>query len=331
MKINPEKDLYSILGVASNATAEEIREAYISRTRVIHPDRFDQNRQPQEWKKANEMLAEINEAYSILNNKSSRAHYDDLQARTKQRPSTDHKYEPEPEYSSSIESAKQKVGYATYGDLPPDVQSRLLKRQRNKGMDQFQLRLSSIGWNYFFIVLLLCWYLFLFTNADGAKWKVNSLLWYTGITLLIGGLIGRNCITILRWAKAKLKSFFYVTPIYYIKTEFDVVSFRPLWTIKDISVTQNYEKGSYKNSIAVLKFDGYDESLTLSSKEQVEDMFNLIQRYTVRVQKAYESRDQSYFINNDDFYNVSLSGVPTTKLLSKRIHTFIYSVSILLC
>ncbi|MBN2106127.1 MAG: J domain-containing protein [Deltaproteobacteria bacterium] len=78
MKRAPEKNFYTILGVASNATIDELREAYLARTRVIHPDRFDPQQQPNEWKKANEMLAELNEAYSILRNKTSRAQYDTL-------------------------------------------------------------------------------------------------------------------------------------------------------------------------------------------------------------------------------------------------------------
>ncbi|MGH9424778.1 MAG: J domain-containing protein [Terriglobia bacterium] len=70
------KDPYSILGVEPTATQEELRGAYLARSRVIHPDRFDQQRQPQDWKKANEMLRELNEAYSILRNAESRAEYD---------------------------------------------------------------------------------------------------------------------------------------------------------------------------------------------------------------------------------------------------------------
>lgn len=61
-----EKDLYSILGVAINATQEEIREAYLARVRILHPDRFDKQRQPMDWQIANQMLQELNHAYFIL-------------------------------------------------------------------------------------------------------------------------------------------------------------------------------------------------------------------------------------------------------------------------
>lgn len=93
-------DLYSILGVEPTATQEELRDAYLARTRVIHPDRFDPQQQPQEWKKANEMLAELNEAYSILRSPQSRAEYDRIRtgkqrAETTESPSA-RRREPDP-------------------------------------------------------------------------------------------------------------------------------------------------------------------------------------------------------------------------------------------
>ena len=72
MKTSPTRDYYSILGVEPSASQAAIREAYLARARVIHPDRFDQKTQPQDWKKANEMLAELNEAFATLRNPETR-------------------------------------------------------------------------------------------------------------------------------------------------------------------------------------------------------------------------------------------------------------------
>ncbi len=74
--MNPAKDLYAILGVSPNSTLESIREAYLARVRVLHPDRFNREHQPKEWRLANEMLTELNEAYAILRIPASRANYD---------------------------------------------------------------------------------------------------------------------------------------------------------------------------------------------------------------------------------------------------------------
>jgi hypothetical protein len=152
-----------------------------------------------------------------------------------------------------------------------------------------------------------------------------------GTTLAVGGLIGRNCVTICRYAKAKLKPYFYVTPIYFLKTEFDIVSFRPIWTLKDVAVTHNYRNGSYENSDVVLNFDGYNESLSISSKEQVESLFNRLRDYDARLRSAYASGDHGYFLSKDDFHQVPRSGVPTVALLSKNKQALIYVASVVAC
>ncbi|MDR3254536.1 MAG: J domain-containing protein [Synergistaceae bacterium] len=58
------KDANVILGVSNNASLEEIKHAYTMRVRIVHPDRFEQG--STDWKVANDMLRELNEAYDWL-------------------------------------------------------------------------------------------------------------------------------------------------------------------------------------------------------------------------------------------------------------------------
>jgi hypothetical protein len=57
------KNPYDLLGVNHTVTQSELRSAFIRRTKVLHPDRFDPVSQQLEWQMANEMLQELNEAY----------------------------------------------------------------------------------------------------------------------------------------------------------------------------------------------------------------------------------------------------------------------------
>lgn len=277
------------------------------------------------------MLAELNEAYSILSNAASRKEYDDVRARQQQRTSNT----PQPPRSEPapplFEFEDLTSGQVVFGNLPENVQFRLLERQQNKGGEQVQVELSSAVWNYIFILILLCWYWFLFATADGPKWQINALLWCAVGSLVVGLLIGRNLATIWKWSKAKLKSYFYVTPLYFIKTEFDIVSFRPIWTLKDLAVTHNYRNGSYKSSDIVLEFDGHDESLALSSKDKVESFLSQLRAYDNRLRAAYADQDHNYLLKHDDFHGVPRSCVPTQGLLSRRIQMSIYVVSVSVC
>ncbi|HEY2415951.1 MAG TPA: J domain-containing protein, partial [Pirellulaceae bacterium] len=215
------RDLYSIIGVGPDATAKEIRDAYLARARVLHPDRFERQRQPQEWKKSNEMLRELNEAYSVLRNAETRQQYDDQRIEKQQRqaaaPRTNTQRAPEPPPPPAYELGELSAGQAAFGSLPKNVQDRLLKRQWSMSEDQFKVSQSSVVWNYVFIAILLCWNIYLFAAVDDAKWRAGTLFWFGGITLVVGGLIGCNCVSIFKWVKAKLKPYFYVTPIYFLK------------------------------------------------------------------------------------------------------------------
>ncbi len=63
------KDYYKILGVDRNASEDEIKTAYRSLVKKLHPDRNKDSNSEQK-------MSEINEAYSVLSNKQKRSNYD---------------------------------------------------------------------------------------------------------------------------------------------------------------------------------------------------------------------------------------------------------------
>lgn len=67
-----KKDYYEILGVAKNATAQDIKKAYRSLALKYHPDRVPAD----EKKEAEEKFKEMSEAYGVLSDPQKRATYD---------------------------------------------------------------------------------------------------------------------------------------------------------------------------------------------------------------------------------------------------------------
>jgi curved DNA-binding protein CbpA len=63
------KDYYEILGLEEDASQEEIRERWLELTKIYHPDVL---KSPE----ADERIKEINEAYQVLKDYSSRLEYD---------------------------------------------------------------------------------------------------------------------------------------------------------------------------------------------------------------------------------------------------------------
>ena len=64
------KDYYDILGVAKNATDEELKKAYRSLAKKYHPDLHPGN------KAMEAKFKEINEAYGVLSDPKKRSDYD---------------------------------------------------------------------------------------------------------------------------------------------------------------------------------------------------------------------------------------------------------------
>ena len=68
-----EKDYYEILGVASDATSEQIRRAFQAKARELHPD---VNKEAD----AEERFKEVSEAYAVLSDDSKRKRYDAMRS-----------------------------------------------------------------------------------------------------------------------------------------------------------------------------------------------------------------------------------------------------------
>ena len=66
-----KRDYYEVLGVAKDASADDIKKAYRKLARKYHPDLNKDN--PEE---AAEKFKEVNEAYSVLSDDQKRAQYD---------------------------------------------------------------------------------------------------------------------------------------------------------------------------------------------------------------------------------------------------------------
>jgi curved DNA-binding protein CbpA len=72
-------DHFQLLGVAPEATGEEIRAAYFGLARHLHPDRLSAAGIEDERREAHRLFSKINEAFAVLSDEARRAGYQQVQ------------------------------------------------------------------------------------------------------------------------------------------------------------------------------------------------------------------------------------------------------------
>ncbi|HEY9756367.1 MAG TPA: DnaJ domain-containing protein [Oculatellaceae cyanobacterium] len=78
-----EEDYYAILGVDESAPQEEIRKAYLTLAKKLHPDRYPND--PEQRALAQREFAKVTRAHDVVSDAQRRAEYDTLRSLTKVR------------------------------------------------------------------------------------------------------------------------------------------------------------------------------------------------------------------------------------------------------
>ncbi len=302
------KNLYDLLGIQPNATPEQIRQAYLLRCKMLHPDRFDQTRQRAEWELANEMLKDLNHAYGILLDSTARAQYDrtiphttSSQAPAQPPPSQRRSESAPPRSQPTIKLGRLKAGFGYFDSLPRSARERLTERASGMNKIQYAMELDGVGWNYFWGALLVGWFVLVFFRASESRWEGDTGGWLIAITGVVALLQALNVDWIVRWHLSPLRCWLLVTPLYIIKTHLDGVWYWPLWEVSDIKATHNYKNGSYRETSVRIAFGSASEDFTISPQSAYDSMLSAIYAFDQKQRIAKSQQDWMYFFDQDDF------------------------------
>lgn len=259
------KNPYDILGVPPDATPEQVRRAYLLRSKLLHPDRFDQARQRAEWDLANELLKELNYAYGVLRDSALRAQYDrNIPRESSRHPPPPQRQNPSRQSQPTVKLGRMKSGFGCFGSLPRSAQNRLSERASGINKVQFAISLSGVRWNYFWALVLIGWFGILFYLASESRWDGDTFNWLLSITGVAALLQAVNINWIVRWHKSPLRCWLLITPLYVIKTHLDWVWYWPIWEVSDIKATHNYRNGIYQSTSLRMAFGSASEAFNIS-------------------------------------------------------------------
>lgn len=300
------KNLYDLLGVSKNATSEQIRQAYLIRIKMLHPDRFDPKNQRAEWDLANEMLKELNHAYGVLRDATSRAKYDKttLGSATNQPPPSQQS-PPRPGPPSSppptVKLGRLKSGFARFHSLPRTVQQRLTERSTGANKIQFAIKLSDPNWKYALAILPLGWIWILFQGALGFRWSQGGTLLYLGLSGVVAVIQATSINWIFMWHSSPLRCWLFVTPLYIIKTHFDKIWYWPIWEISNIQATHNHKDGSYQYTSLNINFGKTKEEFQIQPQSTYDKLVDALRAFDQKFRSARSQQDWTYFYEQDDF------------------------------
>jgi Ca-activated chloride channel family protein len=105
--INPEIDLYAVLNISSDATADEIRQAYRQLARQVHPDMRD-------GQGTSLLFRQVQEAYEILGNPQQRSAYDQQRVEAGLSPQSIFQWKMQPSRSALSVGVDEQVIYLLF-------------------------------------------------------------------------------------------------------------------------------------------------------------------------------------------------------------------------
>lgn len=232
---------YSVLGVHSSATLEEITKAYKRRLKIVHPDRFDSRTQLEEWGQANKMLQELNEAFDWIKKNHTVGNTGYSEKKT-----TDQKTETENKYTSEKSSDRKESGGYTREEQYRKGATRtsihnltnthvhfinsLIADSKNIKIRTPNIYIKSCIFAACagFIVLILSVFL-----------KSTAILKdeFTGysITILIATIFATKYgLFIHKYLRSKIKPCVLFTPMYFLHIDFNEIVFGYEWEIDSI-------------------------------------------------------------------------------------------------
>lgn len=107
MAINLEVDLYAVLNIAADATADEIKHAYRQLARQVHPDM-------QDAQGTGSLFRKVQEAYEVLSNPIKRAAYDRQRVEAGLSPKSIFQWKMQPSRSALSISADEQIVYLLF-------------------------------------------------------------------------------------------------------------------------------------------------------------------------------------------------------------------------
>ncbi len=290
---------YDNLKVARNAPIEVIRAAFKTLSQKYHPDKNAGD-------EAHKIMLLINAAYDVLSDPEKRQQHD---AWILQQEQALDPPEQEPPRQSTGAGDVNGAYFSQHGQpsevmfrsLSTDTRHRLIQRVLSTRGDVVAFPLDRVGWKYCYVVILLCWFFFLFHASGDSRWSFDASAIYAALTLIAAFLLGVNLVWIYRWHTSPLKSMLLITPLYLIKTQLDRIAYWPIWAVGEMKATHSFSNGSYRYTYLEILLNREWCTFAISPESAYANLCLALAEKRSALQSAIAARNLDYILANDDF------------------------------
>merc|ERR1719483_260926 len=136
-RVNFSKDYYRILELSTSASLQEIRKKYLEQAKKWHPDSHSDSSEDLK-KKASERFLEVQEAYEILSNKTSKQEYDSVKLKVKKQKQNIRQADTSKPQPRPTRSGNQREGTFTESDFEAYRHERSKRRYQKTAQDYEQ-------------------------------------------------------------------------------------------------------------------------------------------------------------------------------------------------
>lgn len=286
-------DPYELLEVAHDATLEVIHASYIRLVRLNHPDRFDATKKPEEWKKANQKMSALNQAYASIRDGSA---YKSKRHETTTDDSDEEVDEaPEPQVWFS-------KGHSVieWDRLYPEARALLTRRALGQFSDDFRYKYDGPVWRLLILLASCAWLPWLFAWSKNESWSGGTDLFAFGVTAIVAIVQGSLLRWLINWKQSVLGCQWILTPLYLVITNRFKATYWPLWELKDINVVHQHRNGIYTHSEVNLNFASGNTNTNIRPKKQAEKCLREINARRNHILNAINNNDRKFFYLNDD-------------------------------
>lgn len=320
---------YSILGVDQTSNLEEITVAYRKRIKIVHPDRFNPETNPDEWQQANQMLQELNDAYnyikSHLQEKSSSNTYEQ-EKRT------------EPSQGKESESSsddRQEKFYPQKGVTTCLIkhlsltQIEFIKSLKNNSFDDvFYIKTCYVIWRY--LGFLIAGLIYIMNIRDWANLThvVVENFWLGILWLFVLGFIMAKCLlTIYSYHRAKIKPCLIFTSMYCIEIFRNKMTFFHTWEIDSCTYHRKKIRTYFK-----IKVGDFSKRMRLPRNFEFQNYIKFKGKFSV-FERFWNviSDPVDWLTANDILRDIKSKSIGRISIAALNFYTFFLIVTIIMC